>query len=346
MSKKWTVIVRTQGNNLELELNNTLNSLIAQTYENLSVLITIHSDKEQVIKKTLAFLKPYQKMIDIKPIIVKDKQGNRSHPLNVALKNLDCEYLSFLDDDDIYYSNMGTTLIKALEDNNKTFALGRGINVKQRIEKDITGKEYLYTVSKAKRPYQEYSKPLLLLENFIPFNTFILKSSLLNNVKFNEDMEFLEDWDFLKQLILKEEFSIIQLGDVPVSEYRRRYDNTDTYNEDNHQKWLESRDITDNLLKDKETTIKIGDLKHIRYFYANDFAKEFEKQRIEREKKYEEERVAKEKEFEEYRIAMETEISKISRNTGYRIWNAAINNKILKNTVVKLVRYIRGLITK
>lgn len=316
MNKKWTVIVRTQGKDLELELNNALNSLIAQTYENLLVLLMIHSNNEKIIEKTLSFIKPFQKMIEIKPVIVSDKQGNRAHPLNVALKNLDCEYLSFLDDDDIYYPNMGSTLIKALEDNDKTFALGRSIDVIERLETNIAGEEYLYTVSKAKRPYQEFSKSLLLLENFIPFNTFILKTTLLDSVKFNEDMEYLEDWDFLKQLILKEEFSIIQL-DMPVSEYKRRNDITDTYNEENFEKWLKSRETTDNRLKDKETVIRIGDLKHIKSFYEN----EFEKQRV-------------------------GITADITNNPGYRIWNAAINNKILKNTIVKLVRYIRGLLTK
>jgi len=331
MKGKWTVVLRTQGKGLELELNNALNSLIAQTYENLLVLLMIHSNNEKTIEKTLLFIKPFQKMLNIKPIVLRDKQGNRSYPLNAALKNLDCEYLSFLDDDDIYYPNMGSTLIKALEDNKKTFALGRGIDVIEKVETNITGEKYLYITSKAKRPYQEFSKAFLFVENFIPFNTFILKTSLLDGVKFNIDMEFLEDWDFLKRLVLKEEFSIIQLGDVPVSEYRKRYDHTDTYNEANHKKWVKSRELTHNLLKDKEITVKIGDLKHIGNFYA----KEFEKKAVEMRK-----------EFEEQRKAMETKIERITRNTGYRVWNAAINNKILKNTIVKLVRYIRGLLTK
>lgn len=314
MKGKWTVVLRTQGKGLELELNNALNSLIAQTYENLLVLLMIHSNNEKTIEKTLSFIKPFQKMLNIKPIVLRDKQGNRSYPLNAALKNLDCEYLSFLDDDDIYYPNMGSTLIKALEDNDKTFALGRSIDVIERLETNIAGEEYLYTVSKAKRPYQEFSKPLLLLENFIPFNTFILKTSLLDGVKFNEDMTYLEDWDFLKQLILKEEFSFIQL-DVPISEYRRRNDITDTFNEDNYEKWLEAREITDNSFKDKEINTKIGDLFYIKKFYEN----ELEKQRA--------------------------GIEIIRNNPGYRIWDKAINNRILKNTVVKLVRKVRGLLT-
>ncbi|NLD25533.1 glycosyltransferase family 2 protein [Candidatus Dojkabacteria bacterium] len=316
MVKKWTVIVRTQGKEVDLELKNTLNSLIAQTYENLSVLLTIHSDNEKSIENTIAFLKPYREMLNIKPIVVREKQGNRSYPLNVALENLDCEYISFLDDDDIYYPNMGTTLINAMEEKNKTFAFGRSIDVIERLEKNISGEEYLYKVSKSKRAYQEFSKSLLILENFIPFNTFVVKRSLLEGIQFNEEMDYLEDWHFLKQLMFKKEFSFVQLETL-VSEYKRRNDHTDTYNEENYGKWLESREITDDYFKEKEITVKSVDLAPIKSFYEELFENEKKKQ-----------------------------LEKITENPGYKIWNRAINNKILKNTVVKFVRKIRELLQK
>lgn len=316
MVKKWTVIVRTQGKEVDLELKNTLNSLIAQTYENLSVLLTIHSDNEESIENTIAFLKPYREMLNIKPIVVREKQGNRSYPLNVALENLDCEYISFLDDDDIYYPNMGTTLINAMEQKNKTFAFGRSIDVIERLEKNISGEEYLYKVSKSKRAYQEFSKSLLILENFIPFNTFVVKRSLLEGIQFNEEMDYLEDWHFLKQVIYKKEFSFIQL-DIPVSEYKRRNDNTDTYNEENYQKWVESRKITDDYFKKKEIIVEGGDLINIKNFYEEIYEREKNRQ-----------------------------IGEVMKNPGYRIWNRAINNKILQKTAVKLVRKIRGFLTK
>lgn len=316
MTKKWTVIVRTQGKDIYLELKNALNSLIAQTYENLSVLVTIHNNDKEVIQDTLSFLESFQKVIDLKPLVVREKQGNRSHPLNIALENLDCEYVSFLDDDDIYYPNMGSTLISAMEKGENTFALGRSIDVIERLEKNITGEEYLYIVSKSKRPYQGFSKSLLMLDNFIPFNTFIIKTTILDGIKFNEDMEYLEDWHFLKQVIYKKEFSFIQL-DIPVSEYKRRNDNTDTYNEENYQKWVESRKITDDYFKKKEIIVEGGDLINIKNFYEEIYEREKNRQ-----------------------------IEEIMKNPGYRIWNRAINNKILEKTAVKLVRKIRGFLHK
>lgn len=47
MTKDWIVIVRTQGRNNELELNNALESLINQTYKDLAVILTIHSNKKK-----------------------------------------------------------------------------------------------------------------------------------------------------------------------------------------------------------------------------------------------------------------------------------------------------------
>ena len=96
--KKWTIIVRTQGKNNDLELKNALNSLIAQTYENISIIITIHNDNEKVIKKH--FLpRSFSKMIEINHCCEKNKGIELS--LNVALRYVDSEYLSFLDNDDI-----------------------------------------------------------------------------------------------------------------------------------------------------------------------------------------------------------------------------------------------------
>lgn len=316
MVKKWTIIVRTQGKDKNLELKNALNSLIAQTYENLSVLVTIHSNDKEVIQDTLSFLESFQEMIDLKPLVVREKQGNRSHPLNIALENLDSEYVSFLDDDDIYYPNMGNTLISAMEKGRNTFALGRSVDVIERLEKNITGEEYLYIVSKSKRPYQGFSKSLLMLDNFIPFNTFVVKKTLLEGIRFNEDMEYLEDWHFLKELVLKKAFSFVQL-DIPVSEYRRRNDSSDAYNEENYQKWVESRKVTDNYFKKKEVNVEIGDLINIKNFYEEIYEREKNRQ-----------------------------IEEVRKNTGYRIWNNAVNNKMLEKTAVKLVRKIRGLFQK
>ncbi len=266
MNEKWTVILRTQGKDCELELKNALNSLVAQEYKNLSVILTIHTKNKLEIQNTLHFIRPFQKMISIEPIIVKNKQGNRSYPLNVALQKVDSQYLSFLDDDDIYYANFGKDLIHALKTSQKKFAFGSSIDVINKVEENFTGEKYLYTVSKSRRKYQPFNICLLMLDNFIPFNSFLIDTSIIDKTKFNQDMPYLEDWDFIKNLSIKKDFSYIQIK-TPVSEYRRRNDDTDTYNEKTYYKWVEANNISRKNFEDKMISIKIKDLYELKDLY-------------------------------------------------------------------------------
>jgi glycosyltransferase involved in cell wall biosynthesis len=308
--KKWTIIVRTQGKNNDLELKNALNSLIAQTYENISIIITIHNDNEKVIKETLSFLVPFQKMIEIKPIVVRKKQGNRSYPLNVALRYVDSEYLSFLDNDDIYYPNMGKGLINIIEKNKASFAYGRSIKAIEKKEEDNLGNTYLYLQKKFVFETKDFNKISFLMDNYIPFNSFIVKTSLIGNTRFDEKLYYLEDWDFLRHLVLKKDFSIAQLH-KPVSEYRLRNDDTDTFNEKNSSKWEESRLITDKNIENKKLEIDFKDI--------NDL---FKQQNNERNQ-------------------LRGEIARISSNPAYKLWVKVRDNKIVKKTIGRVLNIIR-----
>lgn len=313
MNKKWTIIVRTQGKGNNLELKNALNSIIAQDYENKSVILTIHSDNEERINKTIKFIKPFQKSLKITPLIIKEKQGNRSYPLNVALKKQSAEYISFLDHDDIYYPSMGTKLISMLETKNKSFAFGGSIKVLQKKVQDDFGNVYLYTVNKSKFSTKHFNLISFLSDNFIPFNTFVIKTSLIGKEIFDENLDYLEDWDWLRRIALKKDFSIIQTT-VPVSEYRVRNDKTDTYNEESFQKWIRSRKISDEKIKEKDINIKIKEIF-----------------------KFEEENSRQ-------RNQLQTEINKLEMNPAYKVWKYVRDNKYINITIVSLVRKTRGLI--
>jgi len=311
MDKKWTIVIRTQGHENELELKNAINSIIAQDYENLSVIITIHNDDDKTIKRTLSFLEPYRNILDIKTIVLKENQNKRSYPLNQALRSLDSEYVSFLDHDDIYYPKMGSLLINLLEKNKKTFAYGGSIKVLQKEKKDKWGNKYLYTVKKSSFETKDFNILSFLLDNYIPFNSFILKSSLINDEKFDERLDYLEDWDLLRKILLKKEFSLIQTK-TSVSEYKIRQDCTDSFNEKNYQKWLKSRKITDKNIEDKTITL---DLKTIKGF---------------------------QKEYNEKINSLIDENNRIKINPAYRLWVYFRDMKIVKKTVVRLIRYVRG----
>lgn len=312
MNKAWTVIIRTQGLDNDLELKNAINSVIAQGYENISIIIAIHTNKEERIKETLSFLKAFDRSIKIQPIVIKEKQGVRSYPLNVALKKLSSEYVSFLDHDDIYYPHMGNTLIYLMEKNNKSFAYGTSIKVLQEKVTDNWGHEYLYTKEKSRFETKDFNIVSFFLDNYIPFNTIILRASLLKEMEFNEKLDYLEDWDFLRRIALKKDFSLIQTK-FPVSEYRVRNDNTDTYNDDNYKKWVKSRERTDRNISSEKITIDVNEILAFRKEYL---------QEIE---------------------SLHNEINKLELNPAYRLWKTVRDNKIINKTIVRFIRITRDI---
>lgn len=315
MSKKWTVIIRTQGRENELELANALNSLIAQDYKNLSVILTIHTNNPSLINKTLNFIIPFKRSLDILPIVVKKRLGNRSYPLNVALKRLDSDYVSFLDNDDIYYPQMGTLLIGIIEKKNVSFAYGTSIKVVQELTKDNFGNEYLYTKSKVKFDTKDFNLISLLLDNYIPFNSFILKSSLLKGEYFDETLDYLEDWDMLRRITFKKDFSLMQIK-VPVSEYRIRGDKTDTYNKENQKKWEKSRRIIDEKTSNKQIKMTMMDINTFRTEYLKEINN------------------------------LHHTINMLEMNPAYKLWQSIRDNRIINEILTKRIRHIRHIIKK
>jgi glycosyltransferase involved in cell wall biosynthesis len=233
--------------------------------------------------------------------------------LNLGLQNIDGEYVSFLDHDDIYYPNMGSLLIEELTKEKKSFAFGDSVQVEQRKMTDFSGKEYLYSKNKNRRKRTKFNKLYLLLDNFIPFNSFVMRTSLVGETTFDERLEFLEDWDFLKKISLKEEFSVSQLKQ-PVSEYRRRYDETDTYNKKTEKRWRKARKITDSSIKGHNITTTVEEVLDLREEYI--------------------------KQIREY----EETINRVTNSAGYKAWSRIERNKLFSKTVLRLVREIRHLV--
>ncbi|MBP8689285.1 hypothetical protein KBH77_02955 [Patescibacteria group bacterium] len=68
-----------------------------------------------------------------------------------------------------------------------------------------------------------------MIDNFIPFNSFIVDTSTKGKIKFNKKMLYLEDSGLLKNIAIKKDFSYTEIK-TPVSEYPRRNNYTDPYN--------------------------------------------------------------------------------------------------------------------
>jgi glycosyltransferase involved in cell wall biosynthesis len=273
----------------------------------------VHTDDEKRIKETLEFVKPFQKILDLNAQVVRKKQGNRSHPLNVALKKLDSEYVSFLDHDDIYYPHFGSHLIDLMEKEKATFVFGVSIKALQEEVTDKYGNSYLFTKNKSKFKTKEFNVIEIFLDNFIPFNTFVVNRALIDDMFFDENLTYLEDWDFLRRITLKDDFVAVQ-SDKPISEYRVRNDHTDTFSNENEDVWIKCREMIDEKQGREKICISIEDITKFRNKYFNEMA------------------------------LLGERMDKMSKNRGYMIWDSIVNNKLLKPTLVKVVREIRHIL--
>lgn len=144
------------------------------------------------------------------------RQGRNRGPAaarNAAMRLTRGQYVLFLDDDDLYLPNHLQELAAALEAHPDSVVYTDAVFILERIEieKRIElGREQRY-------PHGEYSKDRLLVDNYIPINTFACPRALALEVgDFDESLAGLEDWDFLMRLCSRRSFHHIQRETVQV----------------------------------------------------------------------------------------------------------------------------------
>ena len=183
--------VRTQGKRFDYLLDALL-SIHRQT-QPLTPCVIVHGNDE-VFLQVQDFLQEHH----IKAILLHapDLKRRRGYPLNVGIDYLrahqdDYDYLCFLDDDDIFYPTFAKTLSQALQDSGK----------------DVV---FAQTMGKAKdgslAPIHPPLPPICLAAgNFIPINAYVVRADffLAANIRFPEDMDYLEDWAILLQMLAK-----------------------------------------------------------------------------------------------------------------------------------------------
>ena len=98
-------------------LSNCINSVLEQTYKNIEIIIVDDNDPNTGYRSfTEQIMKQYEKYEQI--FYLKHKKNmNGAVARNTGIAACHGEYVSFLDDDDIYYSNKIELCVKALENN-------------------------------------------------------------------------------------------------------------------------------------------------------------------------------------------------------------------------------------
>lgn len=253
---KWTVIIRTFCTR-DYTLLESLYSLYMLQYKNLEVVIAYHIDDEELYKKTSSKVEKFKSILTIKEFhLKKDANNLRSKLLNMALKELDSEFLSFLDDDDVFYPEFLNIVNYARNNIQYNFVYGNSLTAKIK-----PYKEFNYAIQKFKGHGEEFNKIKFILDNFIPINTFVIRTQLIGESLFDEKIDVLEDWDFLASLVAKAEFNPKYLN-IDVSEYRRPIDFSNTgFTPANEKMWQETRKyVLEEKIFNKNYILKKEDL--------------------------------------------------------------------------------------
>jgi glycosyltransferase involved in cell wall biosynthesis len=127
----------------------------------------------------------------------------RCNALNTGLEMSSGEWITYLDDDDIVYPTHLELLVTPMLDNsdiNVTYTNSiKALSINQEGEDVI--------IARLPWPIFEFDCDSLLIENYIPIMAFMHRRSLVEQIgNFDEELDVLEDWDFLMRLSLKTNF--------------------------------------------------------------------------------------------------------------------------------------------
>jgi glycosyltransferase involved in cell wall biosynthesis/tetratricopeptide (TPR) repeat protein len=202
-------IVMPTKNRPEL-LGRALDSVLAQTYQNWE-LIVVNDGGESV--HTLAERR--DRANRIRCIELETSRGQAA-ARNLALAEARGEIVCYLDDDDLYLPRHLDTVVTELVNGSNDFVYTDAVVVE---EEWPGGGE---TEIRRSNPYvhQNYSRDVLLVNNYIPINTWAHTRACVERCgQFDESLSCYEDWEFLLRLSAQYDFRHVRGTTVEV---RRR----------------------------------------------------------------------------------------------------------------------------
>ncbi len=178
-----SVIVRSMDRST---LSDALDSIALQTYPNVEVVIVNAKGAGHRAVGAWCGRFPMRMVEKTEPL-------NRSRAANVGLHAAKGSYLSFLDDDDLFYPEHIATLITVLQNHTSARCAYTGIKVEHYRDK------HLEIITEFNEPFDQHR---LWGRNFIPIHAVLFERSLVakDQCGFDEDLDVFEDWDFWIQL--------------------------------------------------------------------------------------------------------------------------------------------------
>ncbi len=174
--------------NGEKYINRCLNSVLNQTYKNISIIIVNDGSTDNSKK----IIKEYSKNNKNIKLINQENKG-LAKTRNILLDNAKSNYIYFLDVDDFIDNNCIENMINALDGYNDAVVAPAKIINKNKI------KEF-YITNKIK---DKYNIEKYLISNTIFAWNILIRRELFNNIKFYDEYSFFEDCGIMTYLLYK-----------------------------------------------------------------------------------------------------------------------------------------------
>lgn len=225
------VIVRSVEGRLKY-LQDALYSLVGLTYPSVRALVCVDRSSPGYADSVRQMVAHLEGLLEVAVLEVPPHRAERGRPLNWGLDHATAEFVSFLDDDDVYYPSFGDRLIGCLRSHPDT-DVAYGIGQVVRGEAASWGFRALERIKRYEEPFD---RAHLFVENYIPINTMVMRRSAIERagIRFDEDLPIYEDWAFLRELAARFEFQFVN---HVVSEYRLRTDGSNAVPEGSEQRW-------------------------------------------------------------------------------------------------------------
>lgn len=204
MDKSIKISVIVPCYNQAVFLDDCVNSLINQTYQNWECLLVNDGSTDNTEEKALDWEKK-----DSRIKYVKKQNGGLSSARNRGIQNITGDFVQFLDCDDFLYKEKFEKSIQKIED------LINTIVITDFRRFDNTTKTEIPPHCILKEEYFNQKDILLKWDNIfsIPIHCAIFSKDIVEKYKFNEELKAKEDWFFWLQVY----------GDYPKTFFIREY---------------------------------------------------------------------------------------------------------------------------
>ncbi|MCK5013088.1 MAG: glycosyltransferase family 2 protein [Candidatus Omnitrophica bacterium] len=211
-----SVITCTRGRRID-ELKDSIRSVLGQTFQDFELIIINDGGSDDLKSIVAAF-----ESAKIKYYRLEENSGP-AKSRNEAILNSEGKYISFLDDDDIYYPNHLRELVKVMDEGQYKVVYSSTKKVNGVTRDGVFKEEKVRGISD-----QDFNKNILLKYVYVTTCSAMFQREILfEEGLFNGDLLISQDWDFWLKYALKFEFKHIKKVTV---EYRKRGDNRTSKN--------------------------------------------------------------------------------------------------------------------